>query len=62
MTPMERTTSYDATVRAKGQIEQYREAYVVEDHDIDTLNIGEAIIHSGAYPPFRFHFKLFEGK
>lgn len=57
-----RITSYDATVRAKGQIEQYREAYVVEDHDIDTLNIGEAIIHSGAYPPFRFHFKLFEGK
>ena len=57
-----RITSYDAAVKAKGQIDQYREAYVVEDHDIDTLNIGEAIIHSGAYPPFRFFFKLFEGK
>ena len=57
-----RITSYDAAVKAKGQIDQYREAYVVEDHDIDTLNIGEAIIHSGAYPPFRFFFKLFEEK
>jgi type IV secretory pathway TraG/TraD family ATPase VirD4 len=57
-----RITSYDAMVKAKGQIDQYREAYVVEDYDIDTLQIGEAIIHSGAYAPFRFHFKLFEGK
>lgn len=57
-----RITSYTADVRAKGQIDQYREAYVVEDHDIDALSIGEAIVHSGAYPPFRFHFKLFDGK
>ena len=57
-----RIISYAADVRAKGQIDQYREAYVVEDHDIDTLSIGEAIVHSGAYPPFRFHFKLFDGK
>ena len=57
-----RITSYDAMVKAKGQVDQYREAYVVEDHDIDTLDIGEAIIHSGAYPPFRFHFNLFDGK
>lgn len=57
-----RITSYDAVVKAKGQIDQYREAYVVEDHDIDTLSIGEAIIHSGAYPPFRFHFKLYDGR
>ena len=56
-----RITSYDADVRSRGQVDQYREAYVVEDHDIDTLNIGEAIIHSGAYPPFRFHFKLYSG-
>ncbi len=55
-----RITSYDADVRARGQIDQYREAYVVEDHDIDTLNVGEAIIHSGAYPPFRFHFNLYD--
>ena len=55
-----RITTYDAVVRAKGQVDQYREAYVVEDYDIDTLNIGEAIIHSGAYPPFRFRFKLYE--
>ena len=57
-----RITSFDAAVKARGQIEQFREAYVVEDHDIDTLDIGEAIIHSGAYPPFRFRFKLYEGK
>lgn len=55
-----RITSYDSTVKARGQIDQYREAYVVEDYDIDTLNIGEAIIHSGAYPPFRFYFKKYE--
>lgn len=57
-----RITSYSAAVRSRGQVDQYREAYVVEDHDIDTLNIGEAIIHSGAYPPFRFHFNLFESR
>lgn len=55
-----RVTSYRATVQAQGQIGQYRETYVVEDYDIDTLQIGEALIHSGAYPPFRFHFKLYE--
>ena len=57
-----RITSYDAAVRARGQVDQYREAYVVEDHDIDTLQTGEAIIHSGAYPPFRFRFNLYEGR
>ena len=56
-----RITSYDSMVHSRGQIDQYREAYVVEDHDIDTLSIGEAIVHSGAYPPFRFHFKLYDG-
>jgi type IV secretory pathway TraG/TraD family ATPase VirD4 len=55
-----RLLSYNAAVRAQGQVPQYRETYVVEDVDIDTLQVGEAIIHSGAYPPFRFHFKLYE--
>ena len=55
-----RITSYDAVVRIKGQIDQFRETYVVEDYDIDTLQIGEALVHSGAYPPFRFKFKLYE--
>ena len=55
-----RITSYAAAVQARGQIDQYRETYVVEDHDIDTLEVGEAIIHSGAYPPFRFKFKRYE--
>ena len=55
-----RLLSYNAAVRAQGQIPQYRETYVVEDVDIDTLQVGEAIVHSGAYPPFRFHFKLYE--
>lgn len=57
-----RITSYDAAVHAKGRIDQYREAYVVEDYDIDTLKIGEAIIHSGAYPPFKFYFSLYKGR
>lgn len=57
-----RITTYDAVVRAKGQIDQYREAYVVEDHDIDSLQVGEAIVHSGSYPPFRFYFNLFRGR
>lgn len=55
-----RITSYNSEVHAKGMIDQYRETFVVEDHDIDTLQIGEAIIHSGAYPPFKFHFNLFK--
>ncbi|MBE5804024.1 MAG: DUF87 domain-containing protein [Clostridiales bacterium] len=55
-----RITSYAAAVRSKGEIDQYREAYVVEDHDIANLRTGEAIIHSGQYPPFRFRFKKFE--
>lgn len=55
-----RITSYASAVRAKGEIDHYREAYVVEDHDIADLRTGEAIIHSGQYPPFRFRFKKFE--
>lgn len=52
-----RITSYDSDVRAKGMIDQYREAYVVEDHDLLNLRTGEAVIRSGNYPPFRFRFK-----
>lgn len=55
-----RITSYASAVRAKGEIDQYREAYVVEDHDIANLRTGEAIVHSGEYPPFRFRFGKFE--
>ncbi len=54
-----RVTSYTAAVRSQGAIPQFRETYVVEDYDIDTLQIGEALVHSGAYPPFRFRFKLY---
>lgn len=57
-----RVTSFNAAVQVKGQIEQYREAFVVEDHDIDSLAVGESIVHSGAYPPFRFRFGLYDGK
>lgn len=49
-------TSYASAVRAKGEVDQYREAFVVEDHDIANLRTGEAIVHSGQYPPFRFRF------
>lgn len=55
-----RVTSFNAAVQGRGQIEQYREAFVVEDHDIDSLKVGEAIIHSGAYSPFRFRFGRFD--
>ncbi len=52
-----RITSYDSGIRAKGMVDQYREAYVVEDHDILNLRIGEAIVRTGNYPPFRFRFR-----
>ena len=55
-----RITSYASAVRAKGEIDQYREAYVVEDHDIANLRTGEAIVHSGQYPPFRFRFRKYD--
>lgn len=55
-----RVTSYDSGIRAKGNIDQFRDAYVVEDHDIANLRIGEAIVRTGGYPPFRFRFKRYD--
>lgn len=52
-----RVTSFDSGVRAKGMINQFREAFIVEDHDIHRLRTGEAIIKTGNYPPFKFRFK-----
>ena len=55
-----RVITYDSTVHARGQVDQFREGYVVEDFDVDDLRTGEAIVHSGGYPPFRFFFNLYK--
>lgn len=46
-----------SSVQNRGIVEQLREAYVVEDWDISTLNTGEAIIGLPGKAPFKFKFK-----
>ena len=48
---------YTSAVQTRGVIENIREASVVEDWDISTLSLGEAIIGLPGMPPFRFKFK-----
>lgn len=51
--------SYLSTVQSRGIVENVREANVVEDWDITSLNIGEAIIGLPGQEPFTFQFKKF---
>ena len=51
-----RITSYESTNKAKGILEQYRGASVIEDHDITNLRVGEALICTNGQAPFRFRF------
>lgn len=51
--------TYLSTVQARGIVENVREANVVEDWDITSLNIGEAIIGLPGLEPFTFQFKKF---
>ena len=47
---------YTASVQGRGVIENIRDAYVVEDWDIQRLETGEAIIGLPGKEPFKFHF------
>lgn len=51
---------YESGISARGIQEQLRETNVVEDWDIRTLRLGEAIVGYANYPPFRFKFKKYE--
>lgn len=51
---------YMSAVSGRGVVEQIRDAYVVEDWDISSLKIGEAIIGLPWKEPFRFKFKKYE--
>ena len=53
-------TVFESGVRSRGMVEQMRETYVVEDWDIASLSVGEAIVGYGNYPPFRFKFRKYE--
>lgn len=53
-------TVYESMVGARGVQESLRETNVVEDWDIGSLKLGEAIVGYANYPPFRFRFKKFE--
>lgn len=54
--------SYLAAVQSRGVTEQIREGYVVEDVDITTLKVGEAIVCMTQCSPFFFRFKRFVPK
>ena len=47
---------YTASVQGRGIVENVRDAYVVEDWDIQRLGIGEAIVGLPGKEPFGFHF------
>ncbi len=46
-----------SAVSGRGIVEQIRGAYVVEDWDISTLKVGEAIIGLPGTEPFKFRFR-----
>jgi type IV secretory pathway TraG/TraD family ATPase VirD4 len=50
---------YMSAVGGRGVVEQIRDAHVVEDWDISTLEIGEAIIGLPGKEPFKFKFKKY---
>ena len=53
-------TAYESAIGGRGIQEQLRDTNVVEDWDIGGLEVGEAIVGYGNYPPFRFKFNRFE--
>lgn len=52
-----RVTSYSSSVSSRGLQEQYRETTVIEDHDLNRLDIGQALIQCNGVPPFVFRFE-----
>lgn len=54
-----RVTSYESSNKMKGVVEQFRDTTVIQDYDINSLRIGEALILRNGNPPFRFRFREF---
>ena len=52
-----RVTSYESGNKMKGVIEQFRDTTVIQDYDVNSLKIGEALILRNGNPPFRFRFR-----
>ena len=51
--------TYSSAVQSRGISEQIREASVVEDNDITSLGVGEAIVGIMNNPPFKFRFRRY---
>lgn len=51
---------YMSSVSSRGVVEQIRDAHVVEDWDISTLSLGDAIIGLPGKEPFKFKFKQYK--
>lgn len=54
-----RVTSYESSNKMKGVVEQFRDTTVIQDYDVNSLKIGEALILRNGNPPFRFRFREF---
>lgn len=53
---------YATSVQSKGMVEERRDGNVVEDWDITSLKIGQAIVGFPEYEPFVFQFDLWDPK
>ena len=54
-----RVTSYESGNKVKGLVEQSRDTTIIQDYDVNSLKIGEALILRNGNPPFRFRFREF---
>lgn len=54
-----RVTTYESGNKMKGAVEQFRDTTVIQDYDVNSLRIGEALILRNGNPPFRFRFREF---
>lgn len=52
--------TFMSSVQAKGISEQLREAFVIEDSDINNLRIGECIVNTIQGEPFVFRFNQYK--
>ncbi|MDO4621243.1 MAG: type IV secretion system DNA-binding domain-containing protein [Lachnospiraceae bacterium] len=55
-----RITSYESGNKTKGVVEQYRDTTVIQDYDVNSLQIGEALILRNGAAPFRFRFREYD--
>ena len=51
--------SFISSVTNRGIVEQIRDSNVVEDSDLNSLGLGQAIIGAPGCEPFRFQFKKY---